>query len=69
MLKKALTVVLTLDTSLDDEIYHILNITVTLDGSKGILKGQSQDEDVVTPTKSEGFPNFIVELRGFRWEK
>jgi hypothetical protein len=69
MLKKALIVVLTLDTSSDDEIYHILNITVTLDGSKGILKGQSQDEDVATPIKSEGFPNFIVELRGFRWEK
>jgi hypothetical protein len=69
MLKKALTVVLILDTSSGDEIYHISNITVTLDGSKGILKGQSQDEGVVTPIKSEGYPNYIIQLRGFWWKK
>jgi hypothetical protein len=61
MLKKALTLVLTLNTSSGDEIGHIHNITVTLDGSKVILKGQSQDEGIATPIKSEGFPNW--------WEK
>jgi len=59
MLKKALTVVLTLDTSSVNELYHIHNITVTLDGSKGILKGELQNEGIATLIKSEGFPNYI----------
>ena len=55
MLKKALTIVLTYDTSSRSAICHIPNITVTLDGAKGILKGQLQDEGVTTSIKSEGF--------------
>jgi hypothetical protein len=54
-----------ISTSSGDKIYHSHNI----DGSKGILKGQSQDEGIATPIKSEGFPNRIIQLRGFWWEK
>jgi hypothetical protein len=42
---------------------------VTLLGSKGILKGQSQKKGIVTPIKSEGFPSYIKQLRYVWWEE